>query len=76
MERMIAKLMTMNKTLRILVLEDVQDDVVLIEYALRKDGIQFEMMPVDSQEMFIRGLREFMKSPITAPAAGRATPGW
>src|SRR5882762_2298948 len=49
----------MNTTLRILILEDVQDDVVLIEYALRKDGIQFEMMQVDSQEMFIRGLHEF-----------------
>ncbi|HEY5749773.1 MAG TPA: response regulator, partial [Chryseolinea sp.] len=49
----------MNTTLRILILEDVQDDVVLIEYALRRDGIQFEMMQVDSQEMFIRGLREF-----------------
>ena len=49
----------MDTALRILILEDVQDDVVLIEYALRKDGIQFEMMQVDSQEMFTRALREF-----------------
>ncbi|AYB29079.1 hybrid sensor histidine kinase/response regulator [Chryseolinea soli] len=51
--------MTMNTTLRILILEDVQDDVVLIEYALRKDGIQFEAQQVDSQELFVRALHEF-----------------
>ena len=49
----------MNTTLRILILEDVQDDVILIEHALKKDGIQFELMQVDSQETFINALSEF-----------------
>ena len=49
----------MNTAIRILILEDVQDDVILVEHALKKNGIQFDMMQVDSQEMFILGLREF-----------------
>ena len=49
----------MNTTLKILILEDVQDDVILVEHALKKDGIRFEMMQVDSQEMFINALHKF-----------------
>ena len=49
----------MNPTLRILILEDVQDDVILIEHTLKKDGIPFEMMQVDSQETFINALHDF-----------------
>ena len=49
----------MNTDLRILILEDVQDDVILIEHTLKKDGIPFEMMQVDSQETFINALHDF-----------------
>src|ERR1043165_4595919 len=49
----------MNTALRILVLEDVLDDVILIEHALKKGGIQFELIQVNSQEVFVNALREF-----------------
>ena len=38
----------MKEPLKILVLEDIQDDVGLIERELRKGGMNFEMMRVDS----------------------------
>src|SRR5689334_7464045 len=49
----------MNTALRILILEDVPDDVILIKHALKKDGVQFEMIRVDSQKLFIHALHEF-----------------
>ncbi|SHG76836.1 hypothetical protein SAMN04488109_1751 [Chryseolinea serpens] len=49
----------MDTVLRILIIEDVQDDVILIKHALKKDGIQFEMVQVDSQELFVNALQEY-----------------
>jgi len=49
----------MERRLKILVLEDVPDDVGLIERELRKGGLRFETMPVDSKPEFIQALRQF-----------------
>ncbi len=45
-----------NKELRILVLEDVADDVVLINRELRKSGLAFRCKRVDTREDFVREL--------------------
>jgi hypothetical protein len=50
---------TMQKPLKILVLEDVQDDVGLIERELRKGGLSFETTRVDSKQAFIDALRQY-----------------
>lgn len=50
---------TMQKPLKILVLEDVQDDVGLIERELRKGGLSFETTRVDSRQAFIDALRQY-----------------
>lgn len=49
----------MEQPLKILVLEDVQDDVGLIERELRKGGLSFETTRVDSKPEFIQALREY-----------------
>jgi signal transduction histidine kinase len=49
----------MKKPLKILVLEDVQDDVGLIERELRKGGLAFETNRVDSRPEFIEALRKY-----------------
>ena len=49
----------MNEPLKILVLEDIQDDVGLIERELRKGGLNFEMMRVDSRAEFLEALRNY-----------------
>jgi signal transduction histidine kinase len=49
----------MERPLKILVLEDVPDDVGLIERELRKGGLRFETFRVDSKPEFIRALRQF-----------------
>ncbi len=49
----------MQKPLKILVLEDVQDDVGLIERELRKGGLTFETARVDSKQAFIEALRQY-----------------
>jgi signal transduction histidine kinase len=49
----------MDKPLKILVLEDVQDDVGLIERELRKGGLLFETNRVDSRPEFIEALRQY-----------------
>lgn len=49
----------MEKPLKILVLEDVQDDVGLIERELRKGGLSFETTRVDSKPDFIQALRQY-----------------
>jgi len=45
-----------NKELRILVLEDVADDVELINRELRKSGLAFRCKRVDTREDFVREL--------------------
>lgn len=49
----------MDKPLKILVLEDVQDDVGLIERELRKGGLTFETTRVDSRHEFLEALRKY-----------------
>jgi signal transduction histidine kinase len=49
----------MNEPLKILVLEDIQDDVGLIERELRKGGLRFETTRVDSKADFLEALRTY-----------------
>jgi hypothetical protein len=49
----------MERPLKILVLEDVQDDVGLIERELRKGGLHFETIRVDSKHEFMQALRKY-----------------
>lgn len=48
-----------RKTLRILMLEDGQDDVGLIKRALQKGDILFEARVVDSRAKFVQEIAEF-----------------
>ena len=54
----------MEKPLKILVLEDVQDDVGLIERELRKGGLSFETTRVDNKPEFIQALRQYQADVI------------
>ncbi len=54
----------MNKPLKILVLEDVEDDVGLIERELRKGGLNFETNRVDNRPEFIEALRVYQADVI------------
>jgi len=47
------------KPLRILVLEDVEDDVGLIARVLQKEGILFETNRVDTRQEFVEALRSY-----------------
>ncbi len=47
---------TVNKELRILVLEDVPADVMLIDHELRQAGIPFQVKRVETREAFTREL--------------------
>ena len=49
----------MEQPLKILVLEDIQDDVGLIERELRKGGLRFETIRVDSRPEFLNALRNY-----------------
>lgn len=49
----------MDKELKILMLEDLQDDVGLIERTLRKQGISFVSKRVDTRNEFVEALDEF-----------------
>jgi signal transduction histidine kinase len=49
----------MEKIMRILMLEDVEDDAGLIERALKKEGVSFTHKRVDTSDEFIEALREF-----------------
>lgn len=51
--------METNTPLRILMLEDVEDDVGLIERVLEREGLAFKAQRVDSRETFTEGLRTF-----------------
>lgn len=51
--------MGVQKELKILMLEDLQDDVGLIERTLRKEGMNFSAKRVDSQEEFTQCLESF-----------------
>jgi DNA-binding NtrC family response regulator len=49
----------MDKTLKILHLEDVPLDAELVSHELRKGKIQFEQLVVDNKEDFINALKDF-----------------
>ena len=59
----------MDKVLKILMLEDLQDDVGLIERTLRKEGMNFFSKRVDSQEEFSECLIEFQPDVILSDHA-------
>lgn len=56
----------MTDALRILLLEDVPTDAELIEHALRKSGIAFSALRVDSREAFVQALAEFKPDIVLA----------
>ena len=49
----------MESTLKILILEDIEEDVELIKRTLGKAGLQYEAVQVDSREGFIKALQEY-----------------
>lgn len=49
----------MPDELKILMLEDVPEDAELIKHSLRKGGITFSSLLVDTREGFVKGLEEF-----------------
>ena len=49
----------MDKHLKILLLEDSEDDVNLIHLELKNGGIQFTSLLSDTREEFIKGINEF-----------------
>lgn len=59
----------MESTLRILILEDMDEDVVLIKRTLQKAGLVFETKQVDSREGFIAALAEFKADVILSDHA-------
>lgn len=56
----------MEEELKILILEDVQYDVELIEYELRRESIEFVPKQVETEEEFIRELDIFKPDVILA----------
>lgn len=54
----------MKSTLKILILEDVEDDVELIKRTLRKAGLEFETRQVDTREGFLRALKDYQADVI------------
>jgi serine phosphatase RsbU (regulator of sigma subunit) len=49
----------MEKDLRILYIEDNPDDVNLVEFSLRKTGLDFQILAVVSEKEFVRELSNF-----------------
>src|SRR5687768_9819564 len=50
----------MESTLKILLLEDMQEDVELIGHTLKKAGLKFETLQVDDRSAFEKALKEFV----------------
>jgi signal transduction histidine kinase len=59
----------MDRDLRILMLEDLPEDIGLIEHVLRKEGIQFQSHYADTKEEYIRALEEFAPDVILSDHA-------
>lgn len=59
----------MEKVLKILMLEDLQDDVGLIERTLNKQGISYQTKRVDSKEEFADALTSFQPDVILSDHA-------
>lgn len=51
--------MDIKDKIKVLMLEDVTDDVAIIEYVLTKGGIEHETLQVDTKEEFIKGIKEY-----------------
>ncbi len=51
--------MNADDPLRILIVEDVPSDAELAERELRKDGLLFTSVRVDTKEGFLKALEEF-----------------
>jgi signal transduction histidine kinase len=49
----------MERDLKILMLEDLPEDIGLIEHILRKEGIVFESRYADTKEEYVRALEDF-----------------
>ena len=49
----------MSGNLRILILEDIEEDVWLVERVLKKDGLKFRILTVDSEAEFTGALDSF-----------------
>ena len=60
---------TMEKALKILMLEDLEDDVGLIERTLTKQGILYEAKRVDSKDEFIEALTSYKPDVILSDHA-------
>lgn len=61
--------MGMDKVLKILMLEDLQDDVGLIERTLRREGMNFSARRVDTHEEFTESLKTFQPDVILSDHA-------
>ena len=61
--------MASDKFLKILMLEDLQDDVGLIERTLRKEGMNFSSKRVDSQDEFTACLEHYQPDVILSDHA-------
>ncbi|HEX8038738.1 MAG TPA: response regulator, partial [Chryseosolibacter sp.] len=59
----------MDKVLKILMLEDLQDDVGLIERTLRKEGMNFSGRRVDTHDEFTESLKTFQPDVILSDHA-------
>lgn len=54
----------MEKELRILILEDIEEDAVLVDYALKKEKFVFTRVRVDTREQFTDALDSFIPDVI------------
>ena len=61
--------MGMDKVLKILMLEDLQDDVGLIERTLRREGMNFSARRVDTHDEFTESLKTFQPDVILSDHA-------
>lgn len=59
----------MDRDLRILMLEDLPEDIGLIEHILRKEGIQFQSHFVDTKEEYVKALDQFSPDVILSDHA-------
>jgi signal transduction histidine kinase len=55
---------TIEKDLKILMLEDLPEDIGLIERILRKEGINFESHYADTKEQYVKALDQFQPDVI------------
>jgi signal transduction histidine kinase len=59
----------MDRDLKILMLEDVPEDIGLIEHILRKEGISFTSYYADTKEEYVKALEEFLPDVILSDHA-------